>query len=112
MNKYSFALFKEIQALFEEENEFSVETMISDIFSENFSELSWTTALFNLELIYGFEIPDSLSEQTQLTMTEFGESLSELPTVPEAFYLEFYELKTQMFEDAFRIFKIEKGLEE
>ncbi len=26
MNKYSFALFKEIQALYEEENEFSGET--------------------------------------------------------------------------------------
>lgn len=112
MNKYSFALFKEIQALLEEENEFSVETKISDIFSENFGDISWTTALFNLELIYGFEIPDSLVEQTELTMTEFGEKLSALPTVPAAMYPEFCKLKGQMFEEAIRADKIENGLEE
>ncbi len=112
MNKYSFALFKEIQTLYEDENEFSVETKISDMFSENFGELSWTTALFNLELIYGFEIPDSLSEQTQLTMTEFGEKPSALTTIPTLIYPEFCKLKGQIMEDALKVVKIENGLEE
>lgn len=112
MNKYSFALFKEIQALYEEENKFSSDTKISDIFSENFNELSWMTAIFNLELIYGFEIPDSLSEQTQLTIAEFGEKLAALTTIPALIYPKFCKLKGQIMEDALRVVEIENGLEE
>ena len=112
MNKYSFALFKEIQTLYEEENEFSGETKISDIFSENFGDISWITTVFNLELLYGFEIPDSLAEQTELTIAEFGDKLSTLPTIPTAMYPEFCELKGQMMEDVIRAVEIENGLEE
>ncbi len=65
-----------------------------------------------MELIYGFEIPDSLVEQTQLTIAEFGEKLSALPTIPAALYPEFCRLKGQMMEDVIRAVKIEEGLEE
>jgi hypothetical protein len=112
MNKYSFALFNEIQTSLEEENDFSFDTKISDIFSVDFDEFSWISVLINLELTYGFNIPDDWAEHTHLTIEEYGRQLSNLPVIPEAIYPEFYELKIKMFTDVVREHKIVIGLEE
>lgn len=112
MNKYAFTLHKEIQVLLEEENDFSFDTRIADVFSENFDELSWITVLVYLELTYGFSIPDSLAEHTNLTIEEYGRQLSQLPVIATAIYPEFYELKIQVLENVLREYKITTGFEE
>jgi hypothetical protein len=65
-----------------------------------------------LELIYGFNIPDALAENTNLTIGEFGNRLSRLPIIPSVLYPEFFELKTDMIEAVIRLYKIKTGLEE
>ena len=112
MNKYAFTLYNEIQALLEEENNFSFDTKIADIFSENFDELSWFNVQVKLELTYGFNIPDDWMEHTHLTIEEYGHQLSKLPLIPEAIYPEYYELNIQMVFYAVREAKIINGLEE
>ena len=112
MNKYAYTLYNELQLQLEEENGLSFETKIADIFPETFDKLSWVIVLIKLELIYCFNIPDQIGEQTYLTIEEFEEKLFALPLVPKAIYQEFYELKIQMITDVIRKFKIRTGLEE
>ena len=47
-----------------------------------------------LELIYGFEIPDELYDRTDLTLEQFAYELSQLPLIPDELYPEFYDIKT------------------
>ena len=112
MNKYAFTLYNEIQALLEEEDNFSFDTKIADLFSENFDEFSWITVLVRLELTYSFNIPDDWAEQTNLTIEEYGRLLSKLPVIPEVFYPEYYDLKIQLLDDMIREAKIISGAEE
>lgn len=112
MNKYAFTLYNEIQALMEEENDFSFDTKIAEVFSENFDKISWITVLVRLELTYGSNIPDDWAEQTNLTIEEYGRLLSKLPVIPEVLYPEYYELKIQMLDDVIREAKIISGAEE
>jgi len=112
MNKYAFTLYNGIQALQEKESDFSFDTKIADVFSENFDEFSWITVLVRLELTYGFNIPDDWAEQTNLTIEEYGSLLSKLPVIPEVLYPEYYDLKIQMLDDVIREAKIISGAEE
>ncbi len=112
MNKYAYTLLKEIQTQLDEDYEVSFEFKISDLFTEEFNEVSWLLLLVKLELIYGFEIPESLLDQVNLNVLQFGEKLSELPRIPNVFYPEFYELKHQGMDDVLLLAQIEAGLAE
>jgi len=72
---------------------YSPDLVIKDLFDENLDEIDFIKSLLELELIYGFEIPDSLYDQTDLTLGEFANELSQLPTISEKQYPEFYDIK-------------------
>lgn len=96
----------------DEEIEISFNTKISDIFSKNFNAITWLRVLVKLELTYGFHISADMKENIHLTIEEFGKKLTSLPVIPEAFYPEFYELKTRMLIDVMREAKIITGMED
>ncbi len=112
MNKFTFALLLELASYFDEEKEYSGETKIEELFCETFDELSWVNCLVNLELIYGFEIPDELADQRHLSISDFCKNLAEIPFLHDKDYPEFYEIKKSLIQDNSRLLMIEIGSEE
>ena len=72
---------------------YSPGTVISDLFDEDLNEIDFIKSLSELELIYGFEIPDKLYDRTDLTLGQFADELSKLPLIPEKEYSEFFDTK-------------------
>jgi len=72
---------------------YSPGTVISDLFDEDLNEIDFIKSLSELELIYGFEIPEELYDSTDLTLGEYGDELSKLPLIPEKGYSEFFDIK-------------------
>ncbi len=68
---------------------YSPDSVISDLFDDNLDEIDWILVLSELELIYGFEMPDELYDRTDLTLEQFAEKLSQLPLIKESLYPEF-----------------------
>ena len=74
-------------------NKYSPEMIISGLFNDNLTEMDWIFTLSELELVYGFEIPDELYDRTDITLGEFANELSQLPVISEESYPEFLEIK-------------------
>lgn len=72
---------------------YSSDTVISDLFDENLDEIDFIKSLSELELIYGFEIPEELYDRTDLTLGEFADELSQLPIISKELYPEFFDIK-------------------
>lgn len=72
---------------------YSADIVISNLFDENLDEIDFIKSLSELELIYGFEIPDSLYDQTDITLGKFAYELSQLPNVSDQLYPEFFDIK-------------------
>jgi len=72
---------------------YNSDTIISDLFDENLDEMDFIKSLLELELIYGFEIPEDLYDRTDLTLGEFADELSQLPIISEELYPEFFDIK-------------------
>ncbi len=111
MNKFSFAIIKELERYFDENASYSIETKIEELFCDNFGEFSWVECMVNLELIYGFDIPDELGGETNLTILEFGSQLASLPLIKENLYPDFFEIKNAMMQNILRLGLIEGGHE-
>ena len=60
MYKYIFTLATLLNNKSRAKIHYSPDTVISDLFDENLDEIDWILTLSELELIYGFEIPDEL----------------------------------------------------
>ncbi|HCY75499.1 MAG TPA: hypothetical protein DHV28_06220 [Ignavibacteriales bacterium] len=63
------------------------------MFNENLNEIDFINSLSELELIYGFEIPDELYDRTDLTLGEFAEELAQLSIISDDLYEEFFDIK-------------------
>ena len=72
---------------------YSPDTIISDLFDEDLNEIDFIKSLSELELIYGFEIPDELYDRTDLTLGNIAEALSQLPVISDGQYSEFFDIK-------------------
>ena len=72
---------------------YSPDTVISDLFDDNLDEIDFIRSLSELELIYGFEIPEELYDRTSLTLEEFADELSKLELIPDELYEEFFDIK-------------------
>ena len=57
------------------------------------NEIDFIKSLSELELIYGFEIPEELYDRTDLTLGQFAEELSKLPMISDEQYPEFFDIK-------------------
>jgi hypothetical protein len=69
-------------------------------------------SLSELELIYGFEIPDVLYDRTDLTLGEFADELSQLPVISDELYPEFYSIKVESMRLTKRYIELENKADE
>jgi hypothetical protein len=112
MNKFAFAILNELSTTIGDNIEYSLESKISDVLCDEFDEFEWLSCLINIELLYGFNIPDELGEELDLTFYQFSEKLAELKLIKDIYYPEYFEIKMSQLIDIPRIISIEEGLEE
>jgi len=93
MSKYLYTLATLLDYKSKVKNKYSPEIIISDLFNGNLTEIDWIHTLSELELVYGFEIPQELFDRTDLTLGEYAEQLSQLPEISADLYPEFYDIK-------------------
>ena len=86
---------------------YSPDTVISKLFDENLDEIDFIKSLSELELIYGFEIPDELYDRTDLTLGQFAEELSQLPIISDEQYPEFFDIKMECMKLTKRYIELE-----
>lgn len=98
MLKYIYTIATLLDYKSEVRNKYSPETIISALFNGNLTEMDWILSLCELELVYGFEIPDSLYDRTEMTLGEFANELSQLPVISEDSYFEFLEIKFKVMD--------------
>lgn len=93
MLRYIYTLATLLDYKSEVRNKYSPEMIISGLFNDNLTEMDWIFTLSELELVYGFEVPDELFDRTDLTLGEFANELSELPVISDKLYPEFFDIK-------------------
>ena len=107
MLKYLYTLATLLEYKSEVRNKYSPEMIISGLFNDNLTEMDWILSLCELELVYGFEIPDALYDRTDLTLGEFAKELSQLPVISEESYPEFLGIKFKMMDLTKRYIELE-----
>ena len=93
MNRYLYTLAILLDTKSRIKKHFSPDIVISDFFDDNLDEIDFIRSLSELELIYGFEIPEKLYDRIDLTLEQFAYELSQLPLIPEELYPEFFDIK-------------------
>jgi len=93
VNKYIYTLATLLNNKSRAKKHYSPDTIISDLFDENLDEIDFIRSLSELELIYGFEIPEELYDRTYLTLEQFADELSKLEIIPDELYEEFFDIK-------------------
>lgn len=111
MIKYIFTLATLLDYKSRNKKHYSLDTVLSDLFDENLDEIDFIKSLSELELIYGFEIPDELYERTDLTLAEFAEELSRIPVIPEELYPEFFDIKFTSMKLTKRWIELENNID-
>ena len=95
MNKYIFTLATLLDSKSRAKKHYNPDTVISDLLDENLDEIDFIKSLSELELIYGFDIPQEMYDKTNPTLEELASELSQLPILPDQQYPEFYEIKME-----------------
>ena len=93
MIRYLYTLATLLDSKSRVKKHYSPDTVISNLFDENLDEIDFIKSLSELELIYGFEIPEDPYDRTYLTLGEFAEKLSQLPLISDERYPEFFDIK-------------------
>ena len=93
MLRYLYTLATLLDSKSKIKKHYSPDTVISELFDENLNEIDFIKSLSELELVYGFEIPEDLYDRTDLTLSEFANELSQLPLIPDELYEEFFDIK-------------------
>jgi hypothetical protein len=112
MNKYLYTLATLLDYKSRIRKHYSPETVISDLFDENLNEIDFIKSLSELEIIYGFEIPDELYDKTNLTLEQFAEELSQLPLISDELYPEFFDIKFTSMKLTKRWIELEVKIDE
>ena len=63
------------------------------MFDDNLDEIDFIMSLSELELIYGFEIPEDLYDRTDLTLGQIAQVITQLPMISDNLYEEFFDIK-------------------
>ena len=98
MLRYIYTLATLLDYNSEVRNKYSPEMIISGLFNNNLTEIDWILTLSELELIYGFEIPDELYDRTDVTLGECAYELSQLPLIDDELYPKFLEIKFRVMD--------------
>jgi hypothetical protein len=93
MLKYIFTLGTLLDSKSINNKRYNLDTVISDLVDKDLDEIDWILTLSELELVYGFEIPDTLYDRTDLTLEQFADELAQLPLISEKLYPEFFDIK-------------------
>ena len=93
MLRYLFTLATLLDYKSNIKKHYSPDTVISDLFDQDLNEIDFIKSLSELELIYGFEIPEELYDRTDLTLGNIAEELSLLPIISDELYSEFFDIK-------------------
>ena len=93
MLKYIYTLATLLDSKSRAKKLYNPDTVISNLLDENLDEIDFIMSLSELELIYGFEIPEDLYDRTDLALGEFAEQLSQLPEISADLFPEFYDIK-------------------
>ena len=107
MLRYIYTLATLLDSKSNVRNKYSPEMIISGLFTDNLTEMDWIFTLSELELVYGFEIPDALFDRTDLTFGEIANELSQLPVISEESYPEFLEIKFRAMDLTKRYIELE-----
>jgi len=112
MNKYIYTLATLLDTKARIKKHYSPDLVISDLFDEDLDEIDFIRSLSELELIYGFEMPDELYDRTDLTLEQFAYELSQLPLIPDELYPEFYDIKFTAMKLTKRAIELENKTDE
>ena len=107
MLKYIYTLGTLLEYKSEVKNKYSSEIIISDLFNDNLTEIDWIHTLCELELVYGFEVPDELFDRTDLTLGEFANTLLQLKVISKESYPEFLNIKFKIMDLTKRYIELE-----
>jgi hypothetical protein len=107
MLKYVFTIATLLDYKSKIKKHYKLDTVISDLFDENLDEIDFINSLSELELIYGFEIPEELYDRTDLTLEQFANELSRLPVICDELYPEFLKIKFKVMDLMKRYFDLE-----
>ena len=107
MLKYIYTLATLLDYKAEVNGKYNPDLVISGLFNANLNEMDWILSLCELELVYGFEIPDGLYYRTDLTLGEFAKELSRLPVISEESYPEFMNIKFKVMDLTKRYIELE-----
>jgi len=107
MLRYLFALATLLDSKSRISKHYSPDIIISDLFDEDLDEIDFIKSLSELELIYGFEIPDDLYDRTDFTLGEFADELSQLSIISNEQYPEFLDIKFTSIKLTKRYIEIE-----
>lgn len=94
MLRYLYTLATLLDSKSKNKKHYSPDTVISDLFDEDLNEIDFIKSLCELELIYGFEIPEELFDRTDLTLGELAAELGQLSIIiSDDLYEEFFDIK-------------------
>ena len=112
MNKYIFTLATLLDSKSRAKKHYNPDTVISDLLDENLDEIDFIKSLSELELIYGFEIPEELYDRTDLTLGQFAEELAQLSIISDDLYKEFFDIKITSMKLTKRYIELENKADE
>ena len=112
MLKYIFTLATLLNDKSRAKKHYSPDTRISDLIDENLDEIDFIRSLSELELIYGFEIPEELYDKTDLTLEQFAYELSLLPVISDELYPDFFDVKFTAMKLTKRAIELENKTDE
>jgi hypothetical protein len=112
MNKYIFTLATLLNSKSRSKKQYSPDVVLSELFDTDLDEIDFVMSLSELELIYGFEIPNKLFDRTNITIGEYAYELYQLPLVPDNLYEEFYDIKITSMKLTQRFIQIESKTDE
>ena len=107
MLRYLFTLATLLDSKSKVRKHYSANTIISDLFEVDLDEIDFIKSLSELEIIYGFEIPEDLYDRTDLTLGEFANELAKLPAISEYLYSEFFDIKFTSMKFTKRFIELE-----
>ena len=112
MFRYIFTLATLLNDKSGAKKHYGPDTVISDLFDENLNEIDFIKSLSELEIIYGFEIPDELYDRIDLTLEQFAKELSQLPLITGEQYPEFFDIKFTAMRLTKRYIELENKTDE
>ncbi len=107
MNKYIFTLAILLDSKSRAKKHYNPDVIINELIDANLDEIDFIQSLSELELIYGFEIPQEMYDKTNLTLEEFAAELSQLLIISDDLYEEFYDIKMESMRLTKRYIELE-----